>query len=530
MAYGLVEDTTLTSLGNAIREKGIAPETRPKTIYVYGQLINTPISPEEDVDVIPEFPTFTTVITPAPATKFVIRIKTLKTHSDAGSYLGELTVRENGNPVGGNYIYNTDWWKDWTISTTGVDNVEVTLASTFAGELSCTVEVLAVDADGNYVEGGEMPYEIVVPNTLTPQAMAEAVNGANPLPPDSAFNISGDCQYKFAGNAWNWFLELYSGKLTTENVTSMFNMFLNSSALLNIPMDININNAKKFNNAFNGCYELLSVPKIRGTINWSTSTDFSTMLDGAYALRDIEDLFTPEMLEGHSTVKITSRYSCPKPIVLQCMYSLRRVPTWYYSQRLCPESTYYPATPFCPYHYAFRDCYALDELTNLPVHNSNCAMPDNMFTYAFRNCYRAKNITFETNADGTPIVTQWKSQTIDLTTGIGHTNGKASAVYSWNSGITVDKEVTDDATYAALKEDPDWFTNNFRYGRFNHDSAVALINSLPDTSAYLATAGGTNTLKLPSALTGSLTDGGAINTLTEEEIAVATAKGWTVTF
>ena len=28
---------------------------------------------------------------------------------------------------------------------------------------------------------------------------------------------------------------------------------------------------------------------------------------------------------------------------------------------------------------------------------------------------------------------------------------------------------------------------------------------------------------------GSATDGGAINTLTEEEIAVATAKGWTVT-
>ena len=60
------------------------------------------------------------------------------------------------------------------------------------------------------------------------------------------------------------------------------------------------------------------------------------------------------------------------------------------------------------------------------------------------------------------------------------------------------------------------------YSRYNHDSAVETINSLPDTSAY-----GTNTIKFKGSA-GSATDGGAINTLTEEEIAVATAKGWTV--
>jgi hypothetical protein len=97
-----------------------------------------------------------------------------------------------------------------------------------------------------------------------------------------------------------------------------------------------------------------------------------------------------------------------------------------------------------------------------------------------------------------------------------------------NSGITADKEVKDDATYQALKNDPDWFTQKLEYSRYNHDSAVATINSLPDTSAYLATAGGTNTIKFKGAA-GSATDGGAINTLTEEEIAVAIAKGWTVT-
>ena len=68
---------------------------------------------------------------------------------------------------------------------------------------------------------------------------------------------------------------------------------------------------------------------------------------------------------------------------------------------------------------------------------------------------------------------------------------------------------------------------DINYSRYNHNSAVRTINSLPDTSAYLATAGGTNTIKFEGQ-SGASTDGGAINTLTEEEIAVATAKGWSV--
>lgn len=60
------------------------------------------------------------------------------------------------------------------------------------------------------------------------------------------------------------------------------------------------------------------------------------------------------------------------------------------------------------------------------------------------------------------------------------------------------------------------------YSGYNHDRAVETINSLPDTSAY-----GTNTITF-KGISGSKTDGGAINTLTEEEIAVAITKGWTV--
>ena len=88
--------------------------------------------------------------------------------------------------------------------------------------------------------------------------------------------------------------------------------------------------------------------------------------------------------------------------------------------------------------------------------------------------------------------------------------------------------IKNDTTYQTLKNDPDAWTAKPEYAFYNHDSAVETINSLPDTSAFLTEKGGTNTIKF-TGNAGSKTDGGAINTMTAEEIAVAAAKGWTVT-
>jgi hypothetical protein len=177
---------------------------------------------------------------------------------------------------------------------------------------------------------------------------------------------------------------------------------------------------------------------------------------------------------------------------------------------------------YLTYYRMCTDCYALDELIHVPI--VACEITSNAMTGTVEACHRLKNFTFETNEDGSPKTAKWKNQTIGLTS-IGNMNdiGYQDRITNYNSGITADKEVKDDATYQALKNDPDWFTTKIHYSRYNHDSAVATINSLPDTSAY-----GTNTIKFRGAA-GALTDGGAINTLTAEEIAVATAKGWTIT-
>jgi hypothetical protein len=242
----------------------------------------------------------------------------------------------------------------------------------------------------------------------------------------------------------------------------------------------------------------------------------------------LDDLFTPEMLDGFSAFKVTSAYSVPKPPKLSDLSSLRRAPSWWYKFRLNPESTAFPATNYVIYYQAFNSAYALDEVTDIPVWNCAGVQNSNMFTGFLKTASRTKNITFETNEDGSPIVAQWKSQVIDLIAIGRATYSAKNEILNNNSGITADKEVASYDTYQALKNDPDWFTQNVAYSRYNHDSAVATINSLPDTSAYLATAGGTNTIKFTGDA-GSATDGGAINTLTDAEIAVATAKGWTVT-
>ena len=182
------------------------------------------------------------------------------------------------------------------------------------------------------------------------------------------------------------------------------------------------------------------------------------------------------------------------------------------------------------YANTFNNCFSLDDINGVDV-MVDVNATSNMFNDPFTNCSRVLNITFLVNNDGTPKTANWKSQTIDLTASVGYLNYTSykSYILNYNSGITADKEVKDDATYQALKNDPDWFSCDVNYSRYNHDSAVNTINSLPDCSAYLASNGGTNTIKFKGA-SGALTDGGAINTLTEEEIAVATAKGWVVSF
>ena len=292
-------------------------------------------------------------------------------------------------------------------------------------------------------------------------------------------------------------------------------MFCNSDKLTSIPfaLNFNLNTTTTLASLIENCYELRGVPKIVGK-----TRGLGNMFSNCYNLRVIpEDYFSD--VDFTSIKNDTSSYGNKiGGNLFNFCRSLRSMPLDF----LANENQAMDSSYSSMYYYLFSYCRNLDEVIDLPVNYRDNGITANFFSSTFGNCHRLKNMTFAVQEDGTPYTAKWKSQVVDLSIGVGYAVN-SSVICSTNSGITTDKEVKDDATYQALKDDPDWFTLNVAYSRYNHDSAVATINSLPDTSAY-----GTNTIKFTGA-SGELTDGGAINTLTEEEIAVAAAKGWTVT-
>ena len=333
--------------------------------------------------------------------------------------------------------------------------------------------------------------------------------------------LTGDCKYACAGAMAIKYIDLYGDTVSTKDITDAAYMFYQNRNKT-IPFEINISGSAsscQFSNMFHDCINLISLPKLNA--NNRTPSNFDNMFLGCDALREIPDDYF-DSCNFDPIKNSTSAYTYNAGGMVSGCTSLRKAPSTIF-KNMNPIG-------YVSYSYFYRGfsaCHNLDELIDTPIPYTAATWTSNAFYDFVSLCGRLKRFTFETNEDGTPMVVKWKSQTIDLLTHVGYAASK-HYILNYNSGITADKEVVDDATYQALKDDPDWFTTNIAYSRYNHDSAVATINSLPDTSAYLATAGGTNTIKFKGDA-GSLTDGGAINTLTEEEIAVAAAKGWTVT-
>lgn len=379
---------------------------------------------------------------------------------------------------------------------------------------------------GNAIRDKEGTSELIpVTDMATRIAAIESGGGGDSGIPEEAFNLTGDCSYQFNQGKWDWFIAKYGNQITTDNITSCQNMFFNTQ-LEKIPFQVNINTHYLYQMFASS--KLKECPKVRGKFANTTSLSFEKVIYYCAYIRDFEDLFDPDEVGVAKTIKVTGAYNAPRfPDFYYC-YSMRRVPSWFYALNYPEDSTAYPSSYSMADPNAFYNCYVLDEVKDYPVRRCNAEQTANMYSSTCSCCFRLKDFTFETN-NGTPYVVRWKGQIISMN-GAGYSNytDRGIITTTYNSGITADKEVTDDASYQALKNDPDWFTLKPEYSRYNHDSAVATINSLPDTSAYLASAGGTNTIKFKS-VSGSATDGGACGDLTEEEIAVAAAKGWTVT-
>lgn len=540
MAKYSIEDTTLTALGDAVRDK-TGKLTRP--IYENTDVFTVEIPITQIVN--HNFPV-------SGVRSVVIRIME-ENFAGPTYYLVNLNTNTE-TKINFSNSSSPEIVKEATLRTLEEDceyNLEV--RNMWKDGYVATIKLIYYDANNKLIQ-----VPIYIKNTMTPSQMIEeienikeyvepippaiqtleivnngtyiapeGIDGYNPItvnvpqdggPTDKELTITGICSYRFANGGWDWTVKKYGNKITTKDISNATHMF-ESCSLSRIPFDLNFKENATISNYQDIEYmfynsKIETIPKL----NKLRPRNMNRMFYNAYYLREIPEE-SIENIDWDYLLSQTSSYVGNSSEIFYGCASLRSIPI-----NMLKKHNPYASYSYSIYKGLCEYCYSLDELINIPFPHFNASWTSNGLDGIVENCQRLKNLTFALQEDGSPYVCNWRGQTLDLSrnTGWSYAKGTNSGIVKYGS-ITVDKEVIDDVSYQALKDDPDWWSANVAYSRYNHDSAVATINSLPDVSA----SGGTNTIKFKGAA-GELTDGGAINTLTEEEIAVAAAKGWTV--
>ena len=500
MAIYSIEDKTLTALGDAVRNKVVGENL----IFNYRTVFNNISS--------------TTSLTPAfnelynsPQWRLTIHnVEIIETYENPS-----LTWAPGGSGT------------SYDLLASGA--LPLTIITQYYGyfypsNIKCNIDFSIECVD----ENGE-PYK------YSPAEMIEEINNLNVIP-KSQFNLTGDCAYKFAYNANNWIIELYGNKIQTNDITNANYFFYNSDKLQEIPFDINFkltsNLATIFNKTFDGTNLLKKYPNIyiksnnvprfvfgeganpEKNIFWNEDTQLSGFAYDGFEKYpfDTEPTWIFDECDWSGPYNNNTTFGTLLPVNWNGSYYIKELPSFPKFYNLGGSGVYY--TPW--YQLNLANCYNLKGIILPRPGPQTLTSSPSGFT-KINTVMTFKYLKFDIQEDGSVYTAQWKNTTFDLSDEVGY----VSATYN-NSYLDSSKRVKDDITYQALKNDDEYWTNDIKYSGYNHDSAVETINTLPDTSAY-----GTNTIKFKGSA-GSATDGGAINTLTEEEIAVATVKGWTV--
>lgn len=593
MSTLFIQDTTLTAIANAIRTKtGNTPE--PLVIVNKSSNVNTPEdytpgapsngSASGGGDYFPikidgaaeiEVKFWYEFNAPA-ASMFQLKsgyyeTKTWKyaeadytrNNSTNGTIMYEIFLLKNTDAVSV-YVLNAGTRADsfgWYFEVRGYDaNGNPVGASTFAATTYTPLEmpaaILSISGEGgggitpegnlDIVQNGDYDVttyasaHVAVPVGIFPQGTLDIRQNGNydcadyqnvyvDVPSSGGVEIdpvvlTGGCESACSGAMATAFIQNFPNKVSTKSITGATQMFY-QTPLEEIPFDLNFNPnaAIVAQNIFSGAQSLKKVPKF----NNMQPRNLQNMFRDCMQLREIPEDWCDTW--NWYTLHSTTQGNCVS--MFNYCLKLRRVPEKVLKELYASCTASY----YSQFNGTFNRCQNLDEIRGLNF-DGDKALTSNMFVSSpFEYLYCLKHFTFATNEDGTPKTANWKNQTIDLSYYVGYMTAyslsETESVIK-NAGRTTDKCIYNQETYRALKNDPDayvWGDSRsdapWEYALYNRAAAVETINSLPDCSA----SGGTNTIRF-FGVQGSATDEGAINTMTEAEIAVAAAKGWTVTY
>ena len=295
------------------------------------------------------------------------------------------------------------------------------------------------------------------------------------IPTETLLKFTGDLSYfDYNGRMDNWF-KTYKNLLSFDDVTDARNMFYGST-LTEIPtITFNGTADNSAMGMFMQCYNLTTFPTLATKKSDKENLDCVNMFNSCKKLVELPN--NTYFSSVFATGAWVGTYSFMG--MFQNCLALTKLSDLSIFDRKIRAKQYSTDTNQGNYLNLFSNCQSLQELSNFPLRNSGDTYDVNMFNQTFYNTYSLKKLTFFATGSFS-----WSNQVIDLST-TGYSKNVADSVY-------------------------------------NHNSAVETLNSLPTVS------GSSNYIKFKKTA-GSATSGGSISDLTAEEIAVATAKGWTVT-
>ena len=351
-------------------------------------------------------------------------------------------------------------------------------------------------------------------DTYTPAEMATAISsietgGGGGELTEEDLTFTGDLRYFNYYGRMGKLIKKCGSKMRFNSVDSLYCAFWGNDPLNSDFSNWTIDLYKcDLTQCFSNQSYITAFPKFQGTVD---------NLQSLFSYNSKTELI-PDDLFSTGTEFICKTTTDNYSEIFNHCRALKKVPLWFKNMTFTINKDNNYSSSQSVYYKTFNACYDLKELI-LPIFPAPAKLKSNCFQQTFEDVKSMRKFVFAPPPAGNEAVL-WAKQTINL----------ANWLSGYDPSFSGPKAIYNDETYNLYKNDPDARAQTLEYSFYNHDAALETIKSLPYTQMVdIPDSELQNVIKFYGE-SGSATDGGAINTLTTAEIAIATHKNWTVSF